>query len=132
MPALGCTCACLQNSMAGFCYSGPMIKKPRLAGVLFDWDGTLIDSYHADSQAYLAMFQDMGLAWGLAELEQNYSPDWYAVYRAAGIPRERWEEADLAWRTHYAQHPSKLMNGTRRILRELAETYRLALVTSGD
>ena len=25
-------------------------------GVLFDWDGTLLDSYHADTQAYLEMF----------------------------------------------------------------------------
>jgi len=38
-----------------------MRAKNRLAGVLFDWDGTLIDSYHADSQAYLAMFREMGL-----------------------------------------------------------------------
>jgi pyrophosphatase PpaX len=109
-----------------------MTSQERIKGVLFDWDGTLIDSYQADSQAYLAMFQDMGLAWGLTELEQNYSPDWYAVYRAAGIPKERWEEADLAWRTHYGKHPSKLMNGTRRILQELAAQHRLGLVTSGD
>src|SRR5437764_416722 len=30
-----------------------------LRGVLFDWDGTLIDSYHADTSAYLAMLQEM-------------------------------------------------------------------------
>jgi len=78
------------------------------------------------------MFRELGLAWGLAELEQNYSPDWYAVYRAAGIPEDRWEDADRAWRTHYAKHRSKLMNGTRRILRELAVQHRLGLVTSGD
>jgi HAD superfamily hydrolase (TIGR01509 family) len=109
-----------------------MASPEKIKGVLFDWDGTLIDSYHADSQAYLAMFQELGLAWGLAELEQNYSPDWYAVYRAAGIPRERWDEADLAWRTHYAKHPSKLMNATRWVLQELAAQHRLGLVTSGD
>jgi beta-phosphoglucomutase-like phosphatase (HAD superfamily) len=40
-----------------------------LAGVLFDWDGTLIDSYHADSQAYLAMFRELGIPWGLPELD---------------------------------------------------------------
>lgn len=114
------------------CYSAEMGSPEKIKGVLFDWDGTLIDSYHADSQAYLAMFQELGLAWGLAELEQNYSPDWYAVYRAAGIPEDRWEDADRAWRTHYAKHRSKLMNGTRRILQELAAQHRLGLVTSGD
>jgi len=104
----------------------------KIQAVLFDWDGTLIDSYHADSQAYLAMFQELGLEWGLAELEQNYSPDWYSVYRAAGIPEERWSDADRAWRINYARHPSKLMNGTRRILDQLAGRHRLGLVTSGD
>jgi pyrophosphatase PpaX len=107
------------------------INRP-LAGVLFDWDGTLIDSYHADSQAYLAMFQELGVPWGLPELEQHYSPDWYAVYRAAGIPNTRWEEADTLWRAHYALYRPKLMPGARRILGHLAHRHRLGLVTSGD
>lgn len=109
-----------------------MRSKNRLAGVLFDWDGTLIDSYHADSQAYLAMFRELGLTWGMAELDAHYSPDWYTVYRAAGIPQERWEEADNLWRRHYGRHPAKLMPGTRRVLRRLSQRHRLGLVTSGD
>ena len=104
----------------------------RLAGVLFDWDGTLIDSYHADSQAYLAMFRELGLRWGIEELTRHYSPDWYVVYRAAGIPEERWVQADRLSRAYYARHPSKLMRGARRILRQLAQRHKLGLVTSGD
>jgi pyrophosphatase PpaX len=104
----------------------------KLAGVFFDWDGTLIDSYHADSQAYLAMFRELGLLWGLEELTRHYSPDWYAVYRAAGIPEERWDEADRLWRASYAKHPSRLMTGARRILQQLARRHKLGLVTSGD
>lgn len=103
-----------------------------LAGVLFDWDGTLIDSYHADSQAYLAMFRELGLGWGMEELTRHYSPDWYVVYRAAGIPQERWDEADRIWRGYYAKHPSKLMTGARQVLRRLARRHTLGLVTSGD
>lgn len=103
-----------------------------LAGVLFDWDGTLIDSYHADSQAYLAMFRELGLHWGLKELEHHYSPDWYTVYRAAGIPREHWDNADALWRLHYAKHPSELVSGARRVLQRLGRRYALGLVTSGD
>jgi HAD superfamily hydrolase (TIGR01549 family) len=100
--------------------------------VLFDWDGTLIDSFHADSQSYLAMFCELGVPWGLQELEKHYSPDWYAVYRAAEIPNERWDEADQLWRTHYAKHRSKLMTGTRQVLARLARRWKLGLVTSGD
>ncbi|HTQ96807.1 MAG TPA: HAD family hydrolase [Candidatus Acidoferrum sp.] len=103
-----------------------------LKGVLFDWDGTLINSYHADSQAYLGMFRAFGLDWGLKELEVHYSPDWYSVYRAAGIPEEHWNKADNLWRTHYARHPSKLITGARRVLQKLSRRHTLGLVTSGD
>jgi len=101
-------------------------------GVLFDWDGTLIDSYHADASAYMAMFKEMGISWGLAELEKNYSPNWYHVYRAAGLPRKRWNDADRSWRFHYAKHKPKLICGVRRVLAKLDRAHLLGLVTSGD
>jgi HAD superfamily hydrolase (TIGR01549 family) len=78
------------------------------------------------------MFRELGVPWGLQELEKHYSPDWYAVYRAAEIPNERWDEADQLWRTHYAKHRSKLMTGTRQVLARLARRWKLGLVTSGD
>jgi HAD superfamily hydrolase (TIGR01509 family) len=109
-----------------------MTANTRVAAVLFDWDGTLIDSYHADSQAYLAMFRQLGLTWGLKDLEIHYSPDWYVVYRAAGIPKKHWDRADHLWRLHYAKHSSLLIPGARRVLRMLARHYALGLVTSGD
>jgi HAD superfamily hydrolase (TIGR01509 family) len=107
-------------------------RKRAVQGVLFDWDGTLINSYGADASAYLAMFQEMGIAWGLEELEQNYSPNWYHVYRAARLPRKRWEDADRVWRAHYAKHRPKLMAGARRVLARLGGAHALGLVTSGD
>ena len=106
--------------------------KSRLEGVLFDWDGTLIDSYHADASAYLAMFREMGISWGLVDLEKHYSPNWYHVYRAAGLPRKRWDDADRAWRSHYAKHRPKLLAGARRVLARLGTAHYLGLVTSGD
>ena len=110
----------------------PAKRKRNVEGVLFDWDGTLVNSYHADRSAYLAMFKEMGIAWGLEELEKNYSPNWYQVYRAARLPRKRWEEADRAWRMHYAKHRPKLMAGARRVLARLGGAHPLGLVTSGD
>jgi len=107
-------------------------RKHAVEGVLFDWDGTLINSYHADTSAYLAMFKEMGIAWGLEELEKNYSPNSYQVSRAAGLPRKRWDDADRAWRAHYAKHRPKLVAGARRILSRVGNTHHLGLVTSGD
>ena len=111
-----------------------MAKKGKCSveGVLFDWDGTLIDSYHADTSAYLAMFQEMGISWGLAELEKHYSPNWYHVYRAAKLPRKLWNDADRVWRAHYAKHQPKLISGARRMLARIRSHHCLGLVTSGD
>jgi HAD superfamily hydrolase (TIGR01549 family) len=110
----------------------PAKRNQPVEGVLFDWDGTLIDSYHADTSAYLAMFKEMGIAWGLDELEKHYSPNWYEVYRAARLPRKRWNDADSAWRAHYARHRPALIAGARRVLARLASAHPLGLVTSGD
>jgi len=107
-------------------------KNTHVEAVLFDWDGTLLDSFDADSSAYLAMFREMAIPWGLDELALHYSPNWYNVYRAAKLPRARWGAADLAWRKQYANHKPKLVSGARRILAWVNRRYRLGLVTSGD
>src|SRR5271154_6754258 len=110
----------------------PASQKRKILGVLFDWDGTLLNSYAADSAAYLAMFQQMEIAWGLEDLARNYSPNWYNVYRAAGLHESRWADADLAWRAEYATQGPQLLPGARRLLEELRKPYPLGLVTSGD
>jgi HAD superfamily hydrolase (TIGR01549 family) len=106
--------------------------KTEIKGVLFDWDGTLLDSFHADSSAYLAMFAEMGISWGIEELGENYSPNWYDVYRAAGLAEQHWNAADTAWRKHYSAFRPKLIAGARKVLSTLGRRYRLGLVTSGD
>lgn len=103
-----------------------------LRGVLFDWDGTLLNSHRADCAAYLAMFRALGVPWGRAEIDRHYSPDWYRVYRAAGIPRRDWPRADRLWAQHYRRQRPRLLAGARRVLAWTAERYRLGLVTSGN
>jgi HAD superfamily hydrolase (TIGR01549 family) len=107
-------------------------KKSLIKAVLFDWDGTLLDSFHADSSAYLAMFREMGIEFGLEELAQHYSPNWYDVYRAAGLSEERWEAADKSWRKNYADYRPELIAGVRDVLVQIGGRYELGLVTSGD
>jgi HAD superfamily hydrolase (TIGR01549 family) len=111
-----------------------MRSKPKnsIEAVLFDWDGTLLDSYDADSAAYLAAFREMGIPFTLEDLEQHYSPNGYAVYRAAKLPRARWPDANKAWRAQYANHKPKLIGGVQRVLAHVSMRYRMGLVTSGD
>jgi HAD superfamily hydrolase (TIGR01509 family) len=111
--------------------SGQLPGRP-VRAVVFDWDGTLLDSYHADATAYQEMFRALGMEWGIAELEKHYSPNWHRVYRAAGIPKKRWDEADRLWQAAYAHLRPSLMSGARRVLRQLASKYVLGLVTSGN
>src|ERR1700728_246488 len=109
-----------------------MLPRGPLRAVLFDWDGTLLDSYQADARAYLQMFRALGIPWGLQELERHYSPNWHQVYRAAGLAQESWGEADLVWRACYRDHPPVLQHGADRVVHRLARSYRLGLVTSGS
>jgi HAD superfamily hydrolase (TIGR01509 family) len=100
--------------------------------VLFDWDGTLLDSFEADAQAYSQMFDALGLHWSMALLKKHYSPNWHRVYQAAGIPRAKWDEADRLWRRFYQKHLPELQPGARQVLRTLEHHFTLALVSSGS
>jgi HAD superfamily hydrolase (TIGR01509 family) len=100
--------------------------------VLFDWDGTLLNSFVADTRAYLSMFAALGIEWTTEDLARHYHPDWYRVYRAARLHRSRWDEANKLWREAYGRENPKLLPGTRAVLRALAKRFTLGLVTSGD
>lgn len=100
--------------------------------VLLDWDGTLLNSYAADQRAYLTMFRGMGVNWDIRQIDRNYSPDWYQVYRAAKIPRPDWERADRMWRVAYRSERPALVSGARATLRNIERRFVLGLVTAGS
>lgn len=100
--------------------------------VIFDWDGTLLDSFHADKQAYRAMFHALEIDFSDQDLSRHYSPDWYRVYRAAGIPRVKWNLADRLWAVAYRKENPCLIPGVRTVLNKLSRSFALGLVTSGD
>jgi phosphoglycolate phosphatase len=109
-----------------------MLTQKPLRAVLFDWDGTLLNSFQADANAYLQMFRALGIAWNPVRLAQHYSPDWHNVYRAAHLPPARWAEADRLWRGFYRAERPQLQTGARRVVQQLAARFRLGLVSSGS
>lgn len=109
-----------------------MPRKTPIRAVLFDWDGTIVNSFEADSGAYKQMFAALGIEWTEEQLARHYSPDWHRVYLAVGIPRDRWDEADRLWRSYYRAQKPPLMPGARTVLRRLAGRYILGVVTSGN
>jgi HAD superfamily hydrolase (TIGR01662 family) len=106
--------------------------RSKLKYVLLDWDGTLLNSFEADANAYMYMFSELGMAWSIAELKRHYSPNWHRVYRAARLPRTKWAEADRVWRRFYDTQQPKMQPGAMRALRLLDRRFTLALVSSGS
>ncbi|MFZ0820634.1 MAG: HAD family hydrolase [Candidatus Acidiferrales bacterium] len=104
---------------------------PDVRAILFDWDGTLLNSFRAGAAAYLAMFDALGIPWNLEDLGRHYSPDWQKIYRAAQLPRALWQRADRIWRLHYARQQCNLVPGARQVLDALAARFTVGLVTSG-
>ncbi len=104
-----------------------------LCAVLFDWDGTLIDSAEATFAAYARLFQGFGLRFERADFERTYSPDWRRTYAGVGLPGDRWAEADAAFLRLYAEAPPGLLPGAAEAVGRLASAgLALGIVTSGD
>jgi HAD superfamily hydrolase (TIGR01509 family) len=104
-----------------------------LRAVLYDWDGTLVDSAEKSYRCYVRVFSTFGIAFDHASYEKTYTPDWYRTYEAVGLPRDRWPEADALWTGCYEQEPSTLLPGARAALERLARGGTAqGLVSSGE
>ena len=104
-----------------------------IRAVLFDWDGTLVDSAEASFRCYQRLFGSFGLTYEREDFARTYSPDWYRTYEALGLARERWPEADSRWLALYAGEKSTLIPGAAQALEALRRAGILAgIVTSGS
>ena len=105
----------------------------RIRAVIFDWDGTLVDSAEASYRCYVRLFEELGISFDREAYARTYSPNWYHTFRALGLPEDRWEHADTRWLEHFAEESVELIEGVRDALRELSERgIEAALVTSGS
>jgi phosphoglycolate phosphatase len=110
-----------------------MIRANGRRAILFDWDGTLVDSAERTFRCYEQIFALHGIAFDRAAFERTYSPDWYRTYEQVGLPSETWAEADARWNVCYDGEPSRLIEGARDGLERLAGAGRvLGIVSSGD
>ena len=105
----------------------------RLQAVLFDWDGTLVNTAEASYRCYEKLFGSFGIAFDRDAFRRTYSPNWHLTYSALGLAEERWAEADKRWLSHYCEEEIVLIEGARdALLRVRAAGLRAGLVTSGD
>ena len=104
-----------------------------LQAVLFDWDGTLVNTAEASYRCYEKLFGSYGIAFDRDAFRRTYSPNWHLTYSALGLAEERWAEADARWLGHYCEEEVALLEGARDALLRVREAgLRAGLVTSGD
>lgn len=106
-------------------------EKRNLSGLLFDLDGTLLDSFPAHFTAYQLMFARFKIDITEESFLNSYSPNWYHTYQQMGLPEASWSEANYYWIEEAKKRPPELFPGTRETLTRLSEYYRLGIVTSG-
>jgi HAD superfamily hydrolase (TIGR01549 family) len=109
------------------------VTKSDVNTLIFDWDGTLVDSAHLGLVAFQKTFAELGHLFPMDIYESSYSPNWYSTYQALGLPKDLWERADALWLQHYGEESAELITGVGETLTKLhANGYRLGVVTSGS
>lgn len=101
--------------------------------LLFDWDGTLVDSAQLGLTAFERSFAALGVSFDHEIYRTVYSPNWYTVYEALGLPKEKWQRADELWNEHYGEQTAQLVAGAPETIKYLKQKdYRLGIVSSGN
>ena len=104
-----------------------------ISTILFDWDGTLVDSAQLGLVAYEKSFADLGVPFDHDAYRAVYSPNWITVYEGLGLPKEHWQRADELWTQHYDEQSAKLIKGAGETVAEIRQKgYRLGVVSSGN
>src|ERR1041384_870525 len=104
-----------------------------IKALLFDWDGTLVDSAHLGLAAFEKTFSELGVVFAHEIYEAKYSPNWYSTYEALGLPKELWQTADDLWIRHYGEQSAPLLDGVGETLLTLHDKgYQLGIVSSGS
>lgn len=101
--------------------------------LLFDWDGTVVDSAQLGLTAYEKAFAELGIPFDHETYRTVYSPNWLSVYEGLGLPKEHWQRADELWTQHYGELTAGLIEGAGETLAQLREKgYRMGVVSSGN
>lgn len=105
-----------------------------MAAVVFDWDGTLVDTLPAIYRANVDVLLQYGVPFDEARYRAAYTPDWRVMYRRLGVPAAAIEAAGARWRELFREAQALApFPGVEPALRRLIEAGNvLGLVTAGD
>ncbi|MCX7942280.1 MAG: HAD family hydrolase [Dictyoglomaceae bacterium] len=72
-----------------------------IKGIIWDWDGTLVDSFLACFNATKKVLSLFGIDISLEEYRKNFAPNWYEMYKNFGLKKEYWGMADNLWYKYF-------------------------------
>jgi HAD superfamily hydrolase (TIGR01662 family) len=111
------------------------LKAPdKTAGVIFDWDGVLLDSLGASYSVYNRIFEKVGARrLSMDEFLALQSPNWYEFYVKIGLPTSLWRQVDSEWMRLYKDEEPSLHPDAVKCLNDLVTSgFKLAVVSNGS
>jgi phosphoglycolate phosphatase-like HAD superfamily hydrolase len=104
-----------------------------MEAIVFDWDGTLVDSLPAIYDANLRVLEEYGLPFDDARYRAAYVPDWRLMYQRLGVPDDALEAAGARWVALYREaEVAALLPRIPESLQRLSDAgFVLGLVTAG-
>lgn len=104
-----------------------------MSAIVFDWDGTLVDTLPAILEANITVLREHGVPFDEARYRAAYAPDWRLMYRRLGVPEAAVEAAGARWLGLYREAGAlRPFDGIEAALRRLvAAGHRLGIVTAG-
>jgi HAD superfamily hydrolase (TIGR01549 family) len=101
--------------------------------ILFDWDGTIVDSIQALFETDGAICRQIGVPFDESIFRRAFSPNWRLMYRSLGIPEERVDEAVLVWASTFHADRTRPFAGVEDALARLVGAgFTLGIVTGGS
>jgi HAD superfamily hydrolase (TIGR01509 family) len=105
--------------------------RPLPAAVLFDWDGTIVDTIPMIYRANVVALREVGITLSREWYRERYTPDWRRSYRELGIPEDQGDAVAARWAEEMrAGRPRALPHARPAIRRLRAHGVRLGLVTA--
>lgn len=105
--------------------------RPLPAAVLFDWDGTIVDTIPMIYRANVVALREFGITMTREWYRDRYTPDWRRSYQELGIPEHQWDAVAARWAQEMRTGRPRAIAHARPAIRRLrASGVRLGLVTA--
>ncbi|MFH1325211.1 MAG: HAD-IA family hydrolase [archaeon] len=100
--------------------------------IIFDYDGVIVDSFENIHKIYQIICDKLGKSCPetIEEFRKIYGYNYFECYKKLGITGEEHEKAGEIFKEEVIKQEPLMFEGVDKVIKELAEKYKLALVSS--